>query len=107
LPERLAERLEALIANRPAIVDLSGTIVVSAAPVVGLVGWVLASGSPDWCCVVCPRGTARALLRKWHITRCLAVFGSIGDALQARRCSPTPAVCSTCGARDVAGGVYR
>jgi hypothetical protein len=37
------------------------------------------------CCVVCPRATARALLGKWHVTRCVAIFGSVGDALQARR----------------------
>jgi hypothetical protein len=43
------------------------------------------ANSRDQCCVVCPRATARALLRKWHVTRCLAVFGSVGDALQAHR----------------------
>ena len=49
-------------------------------------GWVIAaSHQPDQCCLVCPRATARALLRTWHVTRCLAVFGSVGDALQARR----------------------
>lgn len=86
LPAELVEQLEALIADRPVIVDLSEIILVSAAPVVGLAGWVIgASQHPDQCCLVCPRATARALLRKWHVTRCLAVFGSIGDALQARR----------------------
>jgi hypothetical protein len=55
-------------------------------PVAGLAAWVLgASHQPDRCCVVCPRPTARALIRKWHVTRCVATFGSIGDALQARR----------------------
>ncbi|HEY3141467.1 MAG TPA: hypothetical protein VGJ86_10065 [Acidimicrobiales bacterium] len=86
LPVRLAEQLEALITDGPVIVDIGGIIVVSAAPVVRLAGWVLgARQQPGRCCVVCPRATARVLLRKWHITRCLAVFGSIGDALQARR----------------------
>jgi hypothetical protein len=86
LPAMLAEQLEARIAERPVIVDLSGITLVSAVPVVGLAGWVLgANQQPDQCCVVCARATARALLRKWHITRCLAVFGSVGDALQARR----------------------
>lgn len=86
LPEELAEQLETVIADRPVIVDLSGIVVVSAAPLVGLAGWVLGTSSrPDQSCVVCARRSARALLRRWHITRCLAVFGSIGDALQARR----------------------
>jgi hypothetical protein len=86
LPAELVEQLEALIANRPVIVDLSEMILVTAAPMVGLAGWIIgASQHPDQCCLVCPRATARALLRKWHVTRCLAVFGSIGDALQARR----------------------
>jgi len=71
---------------RPVIVDLSQITLVSPAPVMGLAAWVVgASDHPDQCCLVCPRATARALLRKWHITRCLATFGSIGDALQARR----------------------
>lgn len=86
LPAGLVEQLEALIAGRPVIVDLSQITLVSAAPVMGLAGWVVgASQQPDQCCLVCPRATARALLRKWHVTRCLAVFGSVGDALQARR----------------------
>ena len=85
LPEMLAEHLEKLIADRPVIVDLSGIIVVSAAPLVGLTGWVLATSLPDQSCVICARLSARALLRRWHINRCLTVFGSIGDALQARR----------------------
>ena len=85
LPEVLTEQLESAIADRSVIVDLSGVIVVSAAPLVGLAGWVLGTGRPDQSCVVCARPSARALLRRWHITRCLAVFGSIGDALQARR----------------------
>jgi hypothetical protein len=86
LPAGLVEQLEALIAGRPVIVDLSQIILVSAAPVTGLAGWVIgASHQPDQCCLVCPRATARALLRTWHVTRCLAVFGSVGDALQARR----------------------
>jgi hypothetical protein len=86
LPAQLVEQLEALIADRPVIIDLTEIILVSAAPAVGLAGWIIsASQHPDQCCLVCPRATARALLRKWHVTRCLAVFGSIGDALQARR----------------------
>jgi hypothetical protein len=86
LPAGLVEQLEASIPARPVIIDLSQTTLVSAAPVVGLTGWVLgASHQPDQCCVVCPRVTARALLRKWHVTRCVAIFGSVGDALQARR----------------------
>ena len=87
LPAGLVGQLEASIAARPVIIDLSQTTLVSAAPVVGLTGWVLgASHQPDdQCCVVCPRVTARALLRKWHVTRCVAIFGSVGDALQARR----------------------
>jgi hypothetical protein len=86
LPAQLAEELGALIADRPVIVDLTGMTLVSAAPVVGLVAWVLSTGQqPDNCCAVCGRATARALLRKWHVSRCLALFGSVGDALQARR----------------------
>lgn len=86
LPARLAERLEGLIAGRPAVLDVSGITLVSPSPVVALAGWVLSTGAlPDHCCVVCSRASARALLRKWHITRCVAVFGSVGDALQARR----------------------
>lgn len=85
LPAGLVEKLEAS-ARRPVIVDLSQITLVSATPVMGVAGWVIgASHRPDQCCVVCPRATARALLRKWHVTRCLAIFGSIGDALQARR----------------------
>ena len=85
LPAGLVEQLEAS-ACRPVIVDLSQITLVSATPVMGVAGWVIgASHQPDQCCVVCPRATARALLRKWHITRCLAIFGSVGDALQARR----------------------
>jgi hypothetical protein len=85
LPAPLVEVLEAS-ARRPVIVDLSQITLVSAAPVMGLAGWVLGLGNqPDQCCVVCPRATARALLRRWHVTQCLAVFGSVGDALQARR----------------------
>lgn len=85
LPAGLVEQLEAS-ARRPVIVDLSQITLVSATPVMGVAGWVLgASQQPDQCCVVCPRATARALLRKWHVTRCLAIFGSVGDALQARR----------------------
>jgi hypothetical protein len=82
----MAEQLEAWVARRPVVVDLSGVTLVSAAPVVALASWVLGAGQqPGRCCVVCARATARALLRRWHITRCLAVFGSVGDALQARR----------------------
>ena len=86
LPAGLVARLEASIAARPVILDLSQITLVSAAPVMGLAAWTLgASHQPDRCCVVCPRPTARALLRKWHVTRCIAMFGSVGDALQARR----------------------
>jgi hypothetical protein len=86
LPAELAEQLGALIAERPVIVDLTGMTLASAAPVVGLVGWVLGTGHhPDRCCAVCGRATAQALLGKGHVGRCLAVFGSVGDALQARR----------------------
>jgi hypothetical protein len=86
LPAGLVQQLEASIGGRPVIVDLSQITLVSAAPVMGLAAWALgASQQPDQCCVVCPRGTARALLRKWHVTRCVAIFGSVGDALQARR----------------------
>ena len=86
LPSGLVDQLEALVAGAPVIVDLSQITLVSPAPVMGLAAWVVgASDHPDQCCLVCPRATARALLRKWHITRCLATFGSIGDALQARR----------------------
>ena len=86
LPAGLVAQLEASIAARPVIVNLSQITLVSAAPVMGLAAWVLgASHQPDRCCVVCPRLTARALLRKWHVTRCVATFGSVADALQARR----------------------
>jgi hypothetical protein len=85
LPAGLIAQLEASIAARPVILDLNQITLVSAAPVMGLAAWVLgASHQPDRCCVVCPRPTARALLRKWHVTRCVATFGSVGDALQAR-----------------------
>jgi hypothetical protein len=85
LPAGLVEQLEAS-ARGPVIVDLSQITLVSATPVMGVAGWVIgASHQPDQCCVVCPRATARALLRTWQITRCLAIFGSVGDALQARR----------------------
>jgi hypothetical protein len=86
LPTGLVDQLEALVAAAPVIVDLSQITLVAPAPVMGLAAWLVgASHHPDRCCLVCPRATARALLRKWHITRCLATFGSIGDALQARR----------------------
>jgi hypothetical protein len=85
LPPRLVEQLE-VSARRPVILDLSQITLVSATPVMGVAGWVIGtSRQPDHCCVVCTRATARALLRKWHVTRCLAIFGSVGDALQARR----------------------
>jgi hypothetical protein len=85
LPAGLVEQLGAS-ASRPVIVDLSQISLVSPTPVMGVAGWVIgASDQPDQCCVVCPRATARALLRRWHVTRCLAIFGSVGDALQARR----------------------
>jgi hypothetical protein len=86
LPAGLVDQLEALVAGAPVIVDLSEITLVSPAPVMGLAAWLVgASHHPDRCCLVCPRATARALLRKWHITHCLATFGTIGDALQARR----------------------
>jgi hypothetical protein len=86
LPAQLVAQLEASVAARPVIVDLGQITLVSAAPVMGMAAWLLgASHQPDRCCVVCPRPTARALLRKWHATRCIATFGSVGDALQARR----------------------
>jgi hypothetical protein len=86
LPAQLVAQLEASVAARPVIVDLGQITLVSAAPVMGMAAWLLgASHQPDRCCVVCPRPTARALLRKWHVTRCIATFGSVGDALQARR----------------------
>jgi hypothetical protein len=86
LPAGLVAQLEASIAASPVILDLSQITLVSAAPMMGLAAWVLgASHQPDRCCVVCARPTARALLRKWHVTRCVATFGSVGDALQARR----------------------
>jgi hypothetical protein len=86
LPAGLVEQLEVSLEARPVIVDLSQVTLVTAAPVMGLVAWVLgASQQPDQCCVVCPRATARALLGKWHVTRCVAIFGSVGEALQARR----------------------
>jgi hypothetical protein len=86
LPARLVAQLEASVAAGPVIVDLGQITLVSAAPVMGMAAWLLgASHQPDRCCVVCPRATARALLRKWHVTRCIATFGSVGDALQARR----------------------
>jgi hypothetical protein len=86
LPAGLVAQLEASIAARPVILDLSQITLVSAAPVMGLAAWVLgASHQRDRCCVVCPRPTARALLRKWHVARCVATFGSVGDALQGRR----------------------
>jgi hypothetical protein len=86
LPAGLVAQLEVSIAARPVIVNLSQVTLVSAAPMIGLAAWVLgASHQPDQCCVVCPRPTARALLRRWHVTRCVATFGSVGDALQARR----------------------
>jgi hypothetical protein len=86
LPALLARPLETRVAGRPVIIDLSGITLVSATPVVDLASWILGGRQPPGqCCVVCARATGRALLRRWHITRCLAVFGSVGDALQARR----------------------
>ena len=86
LPAGLVDQLETLVAKAPVIVDLSQITLVSPAPVMGLAAWLVgASHQPDRCCLVCPRATARALLRIWHITHCLATFGTIGDALQARR----------------------
>jgi hypothetical protein len=86
LPAGLVAQVEASMVARPVILDLSQITLVSAAPIMGLAAWVLgASRQPGRCCVVCPRPTARALLRKWHVTRCVATFGSVGDALQARR----------------------
>jgi hypothetical protein len=85
LPAGMVAQLEASIAASPVIVNLSQITLLSAAPMMGLAAWVLgASHQPDRCCVVCARPTARALLRKWHVTRCVATFGSVGDALQAR-----------------------
>lgn len=86
LPARLLAHLEASVAAGPVIVDLGQITLVSAAPVMGMAAWLLgASHQPDRCCVVCPRATARALLRRSHATRCIATFGSVGDALQALR----------------------
>lgn len=86
LPVALVERLEAVTSGRPVIVDMSEVILVSAAAVTGLVAWVIAATQEQGqCCLVCPRATAQALLGRWHVTRCLAVFRSVGDALQARR----------------------
>jgi hypothetical protein len=86
LPAALVDQLEAAIRSGPVIVDLGQITLVSAPPVMGLAAWVVAARQqPDQCCVACPRATARALLHQWRITRCLAVFGSVGDALQARR----------------------
>jgi hypothetical protein len=76
LPAGLVGQLEASIAARPVIVDLSHITLVSATPVMGVAAWLLgASHQPDQCCVVCPRATARALLRKWHVTRCIVRVG--------------------------------
>ena len=83
LPPSLVERLEGLLSHQPAIVDLSGIGTVSAA-VVGLTGWVVSAYHHEPTCVVCSPST-RARLRQWPILRCVAVFGSVGDALQARR----------------------
>lgn len=86
LPVGLVERLEAVTAGRPVIIDMSQVILVSAAAVTGLVAWVIAATQErGQCCLVCPRATAQALLGWWHVARCLAVFRSVGDALQARR----------------------
>jgi hypothetical protein len=85
LPAGLVEQLEAS-ARRPVIVDLTQITLVSATPVMGVAGWVIGtSHQADPCCVVCSRATGRALLRKWHVDRSLAIFRSVGDALQARR----------------------
>lgn len=86
LPMAVVERIEAVTAGRPVIVDLSQVILVSASAATGLVAWVIAATQESGqCCLVCPRTTAKALLGRWHVARCLAVFTSVGDALQARR----------------------
>jgi hypothetical protein len=85
LPAALVDQLESLAGEGPVIVDLSDITLITPRPIEGLVGWLLGSGDPDRCCLVCSRDTARALLSRWRVTRTLAVFGSVGDALQARR----------------------
>jgi hypothetical protein len=55
LPAGLVAQLEASIAARSVIVNLSQISLVSAAPMMGVAAWVLgASHQPDRCCVVCP-----------------------------------------------------
>jgi hypothetical protein len=85
LPAPLVERLRRLVAAGPVIVDLSDVVLASATPVVDLARSVLgADREPGQACVVCAKPATRALLDERQVTRCVAVFGSVGDALQAR-----------------------
>jgi anti-anti-sigma regulatory factor len=70
---------------RATVLDLSDVILTESAGVAALVdAMVDAAGEPAACCVVARRASARRLLRQWAVDRKVCLFGSIGDALQAR-----------------------
>jgi hypothetical protein len=67
------------------VLDVSDVAVIEPEGVVALVdAMVSAAGDPAACCVVARRSSGRRLLRQWHIDRKVCLFGSVGDALQAR-----------------------
>jgi STAS domain len=83
LPESLRDAIVAAASKGPLIVDVSEVTLISVA---GLVDSLCETyPTPGECCLVCPRGSGRALIQSWRPARRIAVFLSVGDALQARR----------------------
>jgi anti-anti-sigma regulatory factor len=83
--DELVGAVAAAAATDPIVLDLSDVVLTEPAGAVTLVGTMIAAaGDPARCCVVARRASGRRLLRQWGIDRTVCLFGSVGDALQAR-----------------------
>jgi anti-anti-sigma regulatory factor len=82
----VVDAVAALAAGADAtVLDLSEVTLIEPGGVTALVGaLVAAAGDPAACCIVARRASGRRLLRQWGLDRVVCLFGSVGDALQAR-----------------------
>lgn len=83
--DALVERIQRCGEQGAVVVDLSEVTLLARRPVRRVTRALVQSCAPHQRALVCRRGTARALVRTWQLARSIALFMSVGDALQARR----------------------
>lgn len=86
VPQPLLSALCEVASTSLVAVDLSDVTLTEPAATIAVTGALLvARRADDGACLICERLSGRTLLRQWGVGSTIAVFASLGDALQARR----------------------